>query len=138
MSRKTIVAKPRCGFSLSCIVDYFWIKPRWHHFVLFNHLWFILIPQDLFLYPMPLQGDCNVYHISITIYLISYFITYIFIYFCTWYLSMVMATVRKTLAASPRWQQHSATWKAKIGYPATPMATWKWILLICEERLDNS
>ena len=30
--------------------------------------------------------------------------------FDTWYLSRVMAMVRKTLAASPRWQQHSAMW----------------------------
>ena len=79
-------------------------RPRWHHFVLCNHLLFILIPQDLFLHLIPLQGDCNIYHIFIIIYI------YLLIYFYTWYLSRVMAIVRKTLAASPRWQQHSATW----------------------------
>ena len=31
-------------------------------------------------------------------------------FLCTWYLSRVIAMVRKTLTARPRWQQHSAMW----------------------------
>ena len=44
-------------------------RPRWQYFALCNHLLFIQIPQDLFLHLIPLQGDCNIYHIFIIIYI---------------------------------------------------------------------